>query len=553
MKKVIYNSISNKLSKTSLSFLFSEINSFLKFSTRISNILIAIVFTIILFFYSSIIFAQTGNSVCIVGGACFKTPSEAFAKVKNGDTIKINAGTYNDVGVLSASNVTIVGVGGKAIIDAKGKIANGRGIWIINGNNTTLDNIEMLNEDNGLRNDAAWDQAAVYLNGNNLTMRNMYIHNNMQGFFNNTNAGTTCNLLIENSIFDFNGDGGGHSHNLYVNHNITKLTMRGVWSRNCNGGHILKNRAYSSDIQGCLFTDPKGISLNWFIDIPDAGSHIFVGNIIEHNNSNGGSTMLAYGEDTPNPGPNYLLIAQNTFINDGNGQFLDKIQKVTPNIKQNIFIGQNAPNIANNQIALKSDMINPSMFNFRIANPSQGTVKYASFSYLDSANFVNRIDSLYGAYPLNSVKQITQTISLVKGWNLISFNVSPSDKTIESVFKNVLANIAQIKTADIFWIKGQSPAFNSLKSITDGAAYLVNMDIAGTITLTGFPSQAVIGTTKTGWQMVGCPFSTSKTIVTAFDSTKLFTVKNFDAFWFSTGGGLLQNIEPGKGYFVKGK
>ena len=547
MKNLLYNSFRNKLQKNKHSSQFFGLN------TITINISLVIVLTIFLLLNDINIYAQTGNSVCIVGGTCYNTPSEAFAKAKNGDSIKISAGTYNDVGILSASNVTIIGVGGKPIIDAKGKIANGHGIWIINENNTTINNIEMLNEDNGLRGDAAWDQAAVYLNGNNLTMRNMYIHNNMQGFFNNTNAGTTCNLLIENSIFDFNGDGGGHSHNLYVNHNITKLTMRGVWSRNCNGGHILKNRAYSSDIQGCLFTDPKGISLNWFIDIPDAGSHIFVGNIIEHNNTNNGSTMLAYGEDVPNPGPNYLLIAQNTFINDGNGQFLDKIQTVTPIIKQNIFIGTNAPTITNNQIALKTDLINPSKYNFRIANPNQGTVNYASYTYIDSASFVNRIDSLYGAYPPTLVKQITQTIPLQKGWNLISFNISPSDKTIEYVFKNVLENVTQIKTADVFWMKGQNLAFNSLKTITDGVAYLVNMNIAGSVTLTGFPTQTGIGTTKVGWQMVGYPYQTAKPLLTVFDTTKLYAIKNFDSFWLSTGGGLLQNIEPGKGYFVKGK
>ena len=343
--------------------------------------------------------AQTKNSVCIVGRGCYSTPSQAFNNARNGDTIKIYAGTYSDVGILNASNVTVIGVGGRPIIDAKGLIANGRGIWVINGNNTILDNIEMKNEDNGKRGEAAWDQGAVYLNGSSLTMRNMYIHHNMQGFFNNTNAGTTCNLLIENSIFDFNGDGGGHSHNLYVNHNITKLTMRGVWSRNCNGGHILKNRAYSSDVQGCMFTDPKGVSLNWFIDIPDGGQHVFVGNIVEHNNANAGSTMLAYGEDTPNPGPNSLLIAQNTFINDGNGQFLDKLQKVNAVIKQNIFIGSNAPTITNNQVAQKSDLKNPAGFNYRIQNPTKGTINYAFYTYLDSAKSGSRIDLLYGAYP----------------------------------------------------------------------------------------------------------------------------------------------------------
>lgn len=373
-------------------------------------------FSLLLFLCLTNLAANSGDSVCIVGRSCYKTPGEAFKNAKSGDSIKVYAGIYYDVAILKANNVTIIGVGGRPLIDAKDTIANGIGTWVIYGNNTTIDNFEMINEDNGLRGEAAWNQAAVYLIGNNLTMRNMYIHNNKQGFFNQTNAGNTCNLIFENSIFDFNGDGGGHSHNLYVNHNITNLTMRGVWSRNCNGGHILKNRAYKSDIQGCMFTDPKGVSLNWFIDFPDGGNHKFVGNIIEHKNSNTGSTMLAFGEDVPNPGTNYLLIAQNTFINDGNGQFLDKIQKVTADIKQNIFIGLNAPKIANNQIALKSDLENPVKNNFRISKPYKGNTNYASYAYIDSANTENRVDSVFGAYyspnaiilPVTSIQDFDQ-------------------------------------------------------------------------------------------------------------------------------------------------
>jgi hypothetical protein len=356
----------------------------------------------ILFICSFKLVAQSVGPVYIVGHAYYHTPGEAFRNARDGDRIEVKAGIYKDVGIIYANNITVVGVGGRPVIDARGIIADGHGIWVICGNNTTLDNFEMLNEDNGLRGEAAWDQAAVYLKGNNLTMRNMYIHNNMQGFFNQTNAGNSCNLIFENSIFDFNGDGGGHSHNLYVNHNITNLTMRGVWSRNCNGGHIFKNRAYRSDVEGCLFTDPNGVSLNWFIDYPDGGQHIFVGNIVEHNKANTGSTMLAFGEDTPNPGPNQLLIAQNTFINDGNGQFLNKLQKVTATIKQNIFVGLNAAVIPENQVASISDLEKGSGYNYRIAKPNQGTMNFARYAYADSANTIKRVDSLYGA---NSFKK----------------------------------------------------------------------------------------------------------------------------------------------------
>ena len=158
-----------------------------------------------------------------------------------------------------------------------------------------------------------------------------------------------------------------------------------------------------------------------------------------------------------------------------------------------------------------------------------------------------------GYWETTSTTIINQNISLTVGWNLISFNVSPSDKTIETVFKNVLSNVSEIKTADAFWRSGQNVVLNSLKTITDGAAYMVNMKAAGSITISGTAILASVGTIKTGWQLVGCPYQTSTAITTAFTTSNILAIKNFTAFWNSTGSGTLINIDPGKGYFVKGK
>ena len=334
--------------------------------------------------------AQANGPVCIVGRGFFSTPSQAFSNAKDNDRIEIQAGIYNDVGILKANNVTVVGINGRPQIDGQSRIADGRGIWVIYGNNTTLDNFEMLHEDNGKRGESAWDQAAVYLVGNDLTLRHMYVHDNMQGFFNVTPAGSSCHLTIENSIFALNGDGGGHSHNIYVNHNVAKLTMRGVWSRDCRGGHILKVRAHESDIQGCMFTDPNGISLNWFLDFPDGGRHKFAGNIVEHDNPNPGSVLIAYGEEgLLNPTPHEIMIAQNTFINGGEGTFF-KIQHMTPGLRENIFAGKNIPVEVGNQAVPKNVMENPVEYNYRVPTPYQGATNFAVFMYEHPANSVRR-------------------------------------------------------------------------------------------------------------------------------------------------------------------
>jgi len=174
--------------------------------------------------------------------------------------------------------------------------------------------------------------------------------------------------------------------------------MRGVWSRDCLGGHILKVRAFESDIQGCMFTDPNGISLNWFLDFPDGGRHKFAGNVVEHKNQNPGSVLIAYGEEgLLNPGPHAMLIAQNTFINDGEGDFF-KFNQVVANVRANIFAGKNSPSVVGNQIVAKDALENPAEYIFRIVKPDQGATNYAEFRYEPFVNSVARNDVNFGAY-----------------------------------------------------------------------------------------------------------------------------------------------------------
>jgi len=161
--------------------------------------------------------------------------------------------------------------------------------------------------------------------------------------------------------------------------------------------------------------------------------------------------------------------------------------------------------------------------------------------------------NLTDLYVEGSIAPVTQNIALSAGWNLISFNVSPVVKTLDTVFKALIANVLEIKTADDFWRLGQNVAFNSLKEITDGFAYLVNMKVACIISVSGPIVAQTLPTIIPGWQMIGCPYQFSTAITTAFTTANILAIKNFSAFWLPAGTGTLLNIDPGKGYFVKGK
>ena len=95
----------------------------------------------------------------------------------------------------------------KDAIGKDGKAALSKGTWVIQGNNITVDNVEMYGAKVADRNGAA-----LRLEGTNFTLRNSFIHDNEDGIL--SNANTASNILIEYTEFGHNGYGDGQSHNL---------------------------------------------------------------------------------------------------------------------------------------------------------------------------------------------------------------------------------------------------------------------------------------------------------------------------------------------------
>lgn len=144
-----------------------------------------------------------------------------------------------------------------------------------------------------------------------------------------------------------------------------------------------------------------------------------------------------------------------------------------------------------------------------------------------------------------------QSISLSAGWNLLSFNVHPKDSSIATLFAGL--NLQELKTMDAFWRLGQDAALNGITKLTAGNGYLVNMNTAGTLTLSGMPCKVATSyTAATTWQLLGCTYKTATPFTSIFDATNCSAIKNFDGFWMPNNNtSSILNIEPGKGYFIK--
>jgi hypothetical protein len=149
----------------------------------------------------------------------YTLPSQVSALVLSGDTVEIDAGTYDaDVAKWSADNLLLKGVGGMAHLKANGNAYGGKAIWVIAGNNTRIEYIEFslctVVDHNG---------AGIRQEGKNLTVSHCYFHNNENGIL----AGTVnpSTIRIEYSEFGYNGYGDGQSHNLYINNIDTEARL----------------------------------------------------------------------------------------------------------------------------------------------------------------------------------------------------------------------------------------------------------------------------------------------------------------------------------------
>jgi hypothetical protein len=278
-------------------------------------------------------------------GKTYAAPCAAIAASRPNDVIEIAGGvTYSaNVCAITTNNLTIRGVNGRPRIDAAGANAQGKAIWVVQGNNVVIENVEMLGakvpDQNG---------AALRLEGTHFTLRGSFIHDNENGILSGVN--TASNIVIENTEFGHNGLGTGYTHNVYIG-TAGSLTFRGNYSHDANAGHNLKSRAlvntiaynrFSSTPDGQTGSTARG-KPSYEIDLPNAGTSYVIGNIIEQPAGNSNPALLAYGEEgASNPGHD-LYVVNNTFLNDDTtrGTFIMVGSGVTKPVlmQNNIFAG----------------------------------------------------------------------------------------------------------------------------------------------------------------------------------------------------------------------
>lgn len=232
--------------------------------------------------------AAQGRVLRVGAGQRYRTPCQAIAAAHPGDEIEIDArdnrAYRGDVCAWSTNRLTIVGVHGRAHIDAGGRNSEGKAIWVIAGNDTTIENIEFsgarVPDQNG---------AGIRQEGANLLVEHCYFRDNQEGILAGDNPAS--NVVIDSSVFARNGAGDGFSHNLYINH-VRSFTLRYSYSTDARVGHLVKSRALRNYILYDRLTGERGTE-SYELDLPNGGLSYVIGTVIEQGTSTQNSNMLA--------------------------------------------------------------------------------------------------------------------------------------------------------------------------------------------------------------------------------------------------------------------
>lgn len=275
--------------------------------------------------------AAKGKVTVSPGAKTYRTIAEAARSAPDGATVEIHAGTYRrDVAVWKQDDLVIRGVGGRPVLDADGRAAEGKAIWVIKGNNVRVENIEFtgaaVNDRNG---------AGIRHEGVGLTLSNCYFHHNQNGIL---GGGHPRNdIVIENSEFAHNGFGDGRTHNIYIGR-ARSLTVRDSRSHHAQVGHQLKSRAAVNTILSSEFYDGEDGRSSYAIDISNGGRALLRGNLIQQGPATENRNLISYGAEGLKYTDNAFILEENTLVDESGarGRFIQSRGGIEPEERDNI-------------------------------------------------------------------------------------------------------------------------------------------------------------------------------------------------------------------------
>ena len=239
-------------------------------------------------------------------GRQYASIAAAVTAARDGDVVEVAAGTYTNDFATITRRISIVGVGGLAVLKATANISNGKGMLVTRAD-TTLRRLRFEGARVADRNGAG-----VRYESGVLTIDQCHFTNNENGILANPNS--TGRMSISRSEFSANGRGDGYTHGIYVN-KIAELRVVTSYFHDTKVGHHIKSRASRTILDGNRIVDGTNGTASYNVDAPNGGVVEITNNQIVQGAYSQNSAILHFGgEGTPYAGSS-LSVTGNTMQN----------------------------------------------------------------------------------------------------------------------------------------------------------------------------------------------------------------------------------------------
>ena len=234
---------------------------------------------------------------------------EALRQAADGDVIEILAGVHHgQVGVIDQRQLTLRGVGGRPVLAAAGRDAEGKAILVVRNGDVHIENIEFrgarVPDGNG---------AGIRFEAGRLHVLRCAFIDNQNGIL--TGNVATAELTVQDSEFADAPASSSLPHLLYVGR-IARLTLSGSHFNGGRQGHLVKSRARENHVLYNRLDDRPDGQASYELEFPNGGMAWVVGNVIAQGSAASNPTLLAFGAEGSDGRPHGLYLAHNTFINE---------------------------------------------------------------------------------------------------------------------------------------------------------------------------------------------------------------------------------------------
>jgi hypothetical protein len=260
----------------------------------------------------AMILLQSGTAaaaILLVGPErAIKTPSEAAAVARDGDTVEIAAGDYFDCAVWHQDNLTIEGEGEGVVVTDK--TCEGKALFVIAGHDVTVRNITFTRarvpDGNG---------AGIRAEGVGLTVEHCRFIDNENGIL--AGASPDSRIAIIESEFARNGKCAERcAHGIYINPIAALYVERSTFS-GTRAGHHIKSEALRTELIGNSIRDGADGTSSYLVELPIGGALVMEDNVLEKGPKTGNRrAAVMIGSDGEAQATAELLFSHNIFIND---------------------------------------------------------------------------------------------------------------------------------------------------------------------------------------------------------------------------------------------